>query len=100
MKKIEDNNTLVFIVELKADKLDQLEASWSTKLPNRPAEWGGHPEFYKKETIRLPPTAPSRRQSRGLHPVGALSVPPLESFKLGEKKLWLIRVKTVKGNNP
>ena len=29
-------------------------------------------------SLRPPPTARSRRRSRGLHPVGALSVPPLE----------------------
>ena len=34
-------------------------------------------------SLRPPPTARSRRQSRGLHPVGALSVPPLEWYPLG-----------------
>ena len=35
------------------------------------------------QVLRLPPTAYSRRQSRGLHPMGALSVPPLEWYPLG-----------------
>ena len=34
-------------------------------------------------SLILPPTARSRQQSRGLHPVGALSVPPLEWYPLG-----------------
>ena len=37
----------------------------------------------KGQALRLPPTARSRRQSQGLHPVGALSVPPQEWYPLG-----------------
>ena len=54
----------------------------------------------KRQALRLPPTARSRRQSRGLHPVGALSVPPLEWYPLGTVRPTRVTAKQQKRHVP
>ena len=51
-------------------------------------------------SLILPPTARSRQQSRGLHPVGALSVPPLEWYPLGTVRPTRVTAKQQKRHVP